>query len=316
MGKFNLKKAEKTVKPYEKLLIDDNNERGLAGDADKPYEKLLEDTRKPKDSKGDKNYEKLLEKKREDSPSVNTEKQLDAAKSYIPFRDDNPTPVMDMYKKTEDESAKEFKKETKAGDRDTMFWDKFLHDQTPADQLTKIVDNDQGSQLLSNFDTRENFRKDNSSVGKEQTGKGTRSAMELVKDADAVLFHIYTKASRENRKLTGEEQNTVDAINNEKANILTAAIKTEGQRDTTGNAAIESQSFVRALNTHMLELAHKNPEKAALLAQNQTMYDEELKTAAMRSKAGKVNPAFVEQLMGMKDQLFSMFKQEMQNAQV
>lgn len=215
---FNAKKfAEKTtVKPYEKMLKDNNDEHDIELPSEpQNYTKMLEEDRK--NDPGDEIIEKRL--KREDKTAQTiTEDQLDKRKSYIPHRNDLGIPVADMSKKNSVKIKDDFAKENNKEDRDTKFWDDYVGDQMDEDQITRVSSNDQPSQLLSNFDSREDFRKENPSMK-------VASAVESLKDADAMLYHIYRTSAEQNRTISETEKNMVSDINNNKALLLAELTK-------------------------------------------------------------------------------------------
>jgi len=220
MSKFNLKKhvVKTAVTPYPKRLEDNNVERGLEPAENKIQDKLLDDGRTNKDD--NRIYEKQLEKTHTGFPQKNTEGQLNSQADYrgingMPLRGPDGKPLMDMYKPTGDINKEQFDKADNAGKREKMFWDGYVNTQIPKDQVTKIVANDQPSQLLSNFNTREEFLAENPS-----TSSTVEEIMNSIKDADAMLYHIYRTSKTESRELNGQEKNIENKINSEKTKLL------------------------------------------------------------------------------------------------
>ena len=212
MAKFNFRKnAEKTTrKPYEKQLIENNKEFDLKPADNRPYEKQLEDDRAP--NKDGKNYEKLLEDARVASPNIVTEKQLNADASK---RSDEGVVLMDMGEKTSKASEKKFKDVQSKEKRSKPFYEKYNNPLSPNDNAkTTIINNVQDSQMVSNYEDRKDFEKSNPSV------KKAANAVKSIKDADALLYHIYRKAADERRSLDSKEQKSVNNINKEKISIL------------------------------------------------------------------------------------------------
>lgn len=205
---FNQKKAQ--IKPTEKML-DDSNKKFDLEPTENPSvitDKQLE----RKNMDGDKIGEKQLKEVRVEADSVITEKQLNAAgdTGINKKRRDDGIPLMDMgneYQKDEKKKiAKEYRKQDKP-DEDTAFWDSFLDIDKP-----KIVGNVQRSQLLSNYDSREEMNKKNPSVNKK--------SLAALKDADAMLYHIYRVAASESREITAEEKQMICDINSAKIRVL------------------------------------------------------------------------------------------------
>jgi len=206
MAKFNLKKQSQSVTPYPKRLVKQVDDYDIRAEESKNYTKLLEPTRK--NPEGDKNYEKLLNdgekvKTRVESSEKITDGQLEADSTQ---RHDDGVVLMDMAKTVT--TDKDPKAETKKS-----FWDAYVGDDIPEDQKTKTVGNTQTSQLLSNYDTREEFEKSNPSI------KKNASANQLLA-ADALLYHTYRVAATENRELNETETKIVERVNKEKMDIL------------------------------------------------------------------------------------------------
>jgi hypothetical protein len=212
MAKFNAKKI--ASKSYEKMLQDNNDEHGLSKDKEAVnFNATLEKDRKPND--GDEPIQKALEDVRvADSDLEITEGQLNnGVKGWMKTRDDSGEHPMDYHKKTE----KEYTKAYNAAQKKTLkkvapISEENVGEDIDKDKKTKIVSNDQRSQLFSNYDSREDFRKKNRSMKK--------ASVEALFDADAVLYHIYRTASTQKRELTASEQETIDRINDEKITIL------------------------------------------------------------------------------------------------
>ena len=205
---FNQKKAQ--IKPTEKMLGDSNEKFDL-----EPTENPSVITDKQLERKnldGNKIGEKQLKEVRVEADSVITEKQLNAAgdTGINKKRRDDGIPLMDMgneYQKDEKKKiAKEYRKQDKP-DEDTAFWDSFLDIDKP-----KIIGNVQRSQLLSNYDSREEMNKKNPSVNKK--------ALAALKDADAMLYHIYRIAADQSRETTAEEKQMICDINSAKIRVL------------------------------------------------------------------------------------------------
>ena len=217
-SKKQTKLAEKAITTTEKMLIENNEELGLKpNEEDGNYNKLLESDRE--NPTGDRNYEKLLSDVRVEAVSDKSilESVLNNAKDTLnKMRDeDTNVPLMDFAKSNVIEREKEYQKAVDKGERDTSFWDKYVGQQLDSDQITKITNNIQSSQLISNYDTREDFNKENPSIGKK-----VPVAMDELKTADAMLYFIYRTASEESRELNEKEKQMVTDINSGKVRIL------------------------------------------------------------------------------------------------
>ena len=224
---FNLNKnskgqkkiAQNAVVTTEKMLIENNEELGLEpNEEDGNYNKLLESDRE--NPVGDKNYEKLLADVRVEASEDRSilEAVLNNTKDTMnKLRDeDTNVPLMDFAKKNVVEREKAYQKAIDASDSDTSFWDKYVGQQLDKDQITKITNNVQSSQLVSNYDTREDFNKENPSTGK----KVPVAVDEILKDADAMLYFIYRTAEEESRELSDKEKQIITDINSGKIRIL------------------------------------------------------------------------------------------------
>jgi hypothetical protein len=210
--------AQNSVVTTEKMLIENNEKLGLEpNEEDGNYTKLLESDRE--NPIGDKNYEKLLADVRVEASEDKSilEAVLNNAKNTInKLRDESTNiPLMDFAKKNVIEREKEYQKAVDKGDRDTSFWDKYVGQQLDKDQITKITNNIQSSQLISNYDTRDDFNKENPSIGKK-----VPVAVDELKSADAMLYFIYRTASEESRELSDKEKQMVTDINSGKMRIL------------------------------------------------------------------------------------------------
>lgn len=217
---FNfMKMAEKEVQQTEKALRENNKEHKLEAD-DQPtaFEKTLEGERKGSD--GLTPTERMLDDVRvSESEAKITEGALNDDKS---MRSDEGQHPMDYFKKSEEEQLKAWRKAQGNVEAEKDFWDKYVGQQMNGEP-TKQVANVQKSQLLSNYDTREEFRKQNRSVKKS-------SAEENLKTADAMLFHVFRQAALTGRALTDKEEQMVKDINAGKAQIL-AQITFDPQRN-------------------------------------------------------------------------------------
>ena len=152
-----------------------------------------------------------LDKERKNAtvePSI-TEDHMD--KKEVDFKSKEKKQVMDINV----ESQKYDTKKTEAfkeaeGKKDTAFWDKYVGVQLEGEgQPTKVKDNipASASQLQNNPD-------------RFKSEKPSKMVMAAIKDADAMLFHIYATAARANRKLTSNEEQQITDINAGKMRIL------------------------------------------------------------------------------------------------
>lgn len=213
MAKFNLSKtASKTsVKNYSKMLEDNVLVEGggvaekninlslLIKDKDNtvPYEVQLESSRRGKD-----NYA-TAEKALDDNPKLYNDRRLDQSGDVMPI---NLETIKHEQKKEE-----AYKKATT--DKDTAFWDKYLNVSVGE---TKVPVNVPKSQLQNAPDR---FNKIDDST-KAKYDKMTYASL---KDADAMLFHIYATAAGQGREVSEIESQQIDDINSGKVRLLTAS---------------------------------------------------------------------------------------------
>jgi len=205
---YNLKKQAQ-IKSVEKMLQDQNKHYDVSqkGDAVITDKQLKDDRKSPQ---GDKIGEKQLKDVRNASDDIVLEKQLNTGTgSAIDTRGDKGVVLMDMpieyAKKNQETFAKENKGDLSA--ENSKFWDAYV-----AGGSKKIKNNVQSSQLISNYDSREEFNKNHPSFDKK--------AMSMLFDADGMLYHIYKQASLQNRELTEDEQLIVNSINANKMQII------------------------------------------------------------------------------------------------
>ena len=204
---FNLKEYEKennTVLPYSKLLEKENKEQELEPIEAKNFNKSLD----KKDPKGEQIYEKMLSKYRKDKDTnIITEKQLST------YTDSNGKttkevegePLMDYFKKFEEEQIKDFNKTKPTLPDIKHISDEYIGEDDPSYNVD-VITTGQNSQLLSNYKSRKDFRKKN-------------KAASLLNE-DAKLYQIFRVAANEKRELNQEEINFVNDINAKKARLI------------------------------------------------------------------------------------------------
>jgi len=214
MTTFNLSKtAAKTgFKNYNKMLED--NVLVPAGDvAEKninlslpvknkdntvPMEVQLEASRDGKD-----NYA-TAEKALDENPKLYNDRRLDETGDVMPI---NLETIKHEQKKEE-----VYRKATVANDKDTAFWDKHVNISVGE---TKVPVNVPKSQLENAPDR---FNK----IDDATKAKYDKMVYASLKDADAMLFHIYASAAKGKRDLTEKESQQVIDINSNKARVLIA----------------------------------------------------------------------------------------------
>jgi len=222
---YNLKKQAQ-IKPTEKMLQDQNEHYNVSQKGDAVItNKMLGDSRKH--PQGDKIGEKQLKEVRNTADNIIYEKHLNKGTgSAIDTRGQKGVLLMDMPIEANREFQKDFVKADKETDANKNFWDAY----TKLEPDRKIVNNVQDSQLLSNYDSREEFNKNNPSFNKK--------AMATLQDADAMLYHIYKQAQE--RELTTDEQLLVNNIN---ANKMTLLADVSRKRDIAADEEYKADIF-------------------------------------------------------------------------
>lgn len=179
---------------------------------------LLSEDRK--DDKGDKTHEGQLEKVRKAEVDRTTDGQLEHHKSADFGRKNTEKivhqglPINNLALAREQEQIKAYKK-VSVKKTDTELWDKFVGEQLDG-KSTKQIENNAKSQLHNHVDRVKPLTVDNVKDNK----KLKEMVMASLKDADAMLFHIYSTAA--GRDLTKEEKSLVDGINADKVKIMAA----------------------------------------------------------------------------------------------
>ena len=165
-------------------------------------------------------FNKQLEAARSGTMEGVTEKQLNKApKLFNERRDDTAygrgIPAVNLVaegydqKKTEAWNAAQEKQS-----RDTEFWDKMVGAQMIGEP-TKIVSNDQSSQLVNHPDRFKGLKPDLSN--EKEYNEFIEASL---KHSDRMLFHIFANAASLGRKLTSSESQQVIDINSGKARLL------------------------------------------------------------------------------------------------
>jgi len=233
---FNLSKTsskQSEVKSYEAQLRDSSKSHGLHADSNPgstDYQ-LKENSHKNADNLVP--FEKQMEKARAAKiNSGNTEKSLnDNPRLFVDRRIDktNKTTIkpLDLLAEAYDQvRSKAFSKKNKSG--------KAFQNKNPGEQMvgkkTTIVGNSQDSQLANSKDRLEGLsetqpihtdhNKNADAMKKDDNIKPLSSIKDAIKEADAMLFHLFAKAASGNRVLTSQETQMVADINSRKVKLL------------------------------------------------------------------------------------------------
>lgn len=250
MGKFNYSKMKKTaskdsVPSYGQMLNDYNKDYGNTTNqgAIPNLNGLLDEKRKNKDH--DQIHEGLLGEPRSkalEASSGTIEANIEKQGGPISARqhkegDKHSVMPINVLSEFHDQKYRDAYKKAEGGvDKDTAFWDKFVGDQLSGEKTT-VARNvpESGSQLQNEPSRFESFKGLPTEVYTKDQGKldvsspkvapieGFKAAsmqVTALKDADAMLLHIYYKAASEGRDLTEDEQSLVNGINSDKKAIL------------------------------------------------------------------------------------------------
>ncbi len=211
MKKFNLRKKA-SAGDYiigDKGLDKNRKDMNLSNDQQGVVSKNINLSLPIKDKDNTVPFNVQLEASRKNKTNVAiTEADMDD--KTVNFKSTDKKQVMDINvesRKFMDEHSDAYKKAEAASKADTEFWDKYVGDQLEG-TMKNISNNLPGSaSQLQNAPDR--FKGE----------KVDKMVMASMKDADAMLFHIYAKASKENRGLTDEEQQQIVDINSGKIRL-------------------------------------------------------------------------------------------------
>lgn len=205
---FNLRRyAEKDVETSEAAL---DSQRENLEKVTGPYSALLEKLHKNKDDGKEISIEGELKEIRHNEKLETTEAQLEGYDpgDDMPKRTGNDKfdqlPINMLEEKAHQSKIKAFRSSTVKDD--TEFWDELLTS-SDVDDIT--------SQLQNHTDRFKNIGDD---VLKNE---GVRKmVMASLKDADAMLYHIYREAAAKGRELTKNETSLVAGITADKIKIV------------------------------------------------------------------------------------------------
>jgi len=211
MGKFNLRKrasaGDFTIS--DKSIQKNREDMNLSNDQQGVVEKNINLSLPVKDKDNTVPFNQQLEASRKNkTETVITEAGMDD--KITDFKSKDKKQVMDINvesRKHMDEHSDAYKKAENAAKADTEFWDKYVGVQL--EETMKKIDNNipvSTSQLPNALD-----RFDGKDVSK--------MVMASIRDADAMMFHIYAMASKDSRELTDDEQQQLIDINSGKIRL-------------------------------------------------------------------------------------------------
>jgi hypothetical protein len=211
MKAFNLKKMAKTTyyTITEKMIQENREEMHLCTKAQGVDGKNINLSLPIKDKDNTVPFDKQLEAARTNKEDVAIlEKRMDDKIVSFGDKTEGVTPINAKSEELNQKKLKDYKKAEKDSKNDTKFWDKYVGVQLEGKKTT--VDNNipaNASQLQNN---PERFK-----------GKNIdKMVMAAIKDADAMLFHIYASAAKANRGLNEIEKQQIIDINAGKMRIL------------------------------------------------------------------------------------------------
>ncbi len=213
MAKFNLKKIAQNIGTGENQLEECRDKVDLSNEKQGVVNKNinLSIPVKDKDNTIPFNVQLEAERKNETEFSI-IESSMDD--KVVDFKSKDKKQIMDINVKTQEYDSTKAKAYKEAEDKktaDTSFWDKYVGVKIEG-EITKVDNNipASASQLQN----------------KEERFKGKKidkMVMASLKDADAMLLHIY--ASSQNRKLTADEEQQIIDINSGKSRILAQKVE-------------------------------------------------------------------------------------------
>jgi len=212
MKKFNLKVAKsQDFTTGEKQLEEQRKEQETSADKQGTATKNINLSLPVKDPNNLVPFNAQLAKARKDERGVQiTEAHMDKKEFQV---GDKSKQVMDINEETQKYDSEKEEAYKKASDKDTLFWDKYVGIQKEGPK-TKVKGNlPESASQLQNQPAR--FK------GKEID----KMVLAQLKDADAMLFHIFSTAKQESRELTENEQQQVTDIEAGKAAVLAQMVE-------------------------------------------------------------------------------------------
>ena len=222
MAIFNLKKrAQANEEIINNRLSDQNNDFNTDNESTGVDKKNINFSLSTKDKDNTIPYETQIEAEREEGKSIITEKKLEnKEKLYNDKRKKgSDSNIMDINVLSESFDQKKLKDYKEAEEKkDTDFWDKYIGVQSLIE--TNKVDNNisSSSQLQNNPDRFNNTDHKPENIVNHKVKKMVFASL---KDADAMLFHIYATAKQKNRELNNIEKQQIIDINSGKRRLFT-----------------------------------------------------------------------------------------------
>ena len=210
-------KADAVEKTVAEQLASQTESQGTSIDGLKNTEKLIDGVRGNKDLI-DTTEVQLDGTRTKLNEEDGIEKRLEASKQREGDVSPLVSPLAALNHAQEDERTKEWKKAQKS--RDTDFWDKYT-----GTDVKGLIPKSRGkggeSQLPNHPDRFSKLTTDPKSVGNIKVKEMVTASL---KDADAMLLHVFYTAAAERRDLTAKEKSVVAGINDAKIRLLTAQV--------------------------------------------------------------------------------------------
>lgn len=236
MKPFNLKKQAEAgnLKINEKKLQESNKDMNLSSDQQGVDKKNINLSIPKKENDNTVPFNVQLETARTNKPRE-TIIEADMSKKETAFNEemDYVKPHDALIEKFDEEKFKVFATEEDRRESETVFWDKFVGSQLEEDGMpTKVKNNipNEASQLQNNPERFKGQKiKDEApdtvkevvdNPDKYKARGITKMVASSLKDADAMLFHIYATAAKNKRDLTEDENQQIIDIVASKNRIL------------------------------------------------------------------------------------------------
>lgn len=241
MRKFNLRKkassedysvTEKTIEKNRESMDLQTEKQGVV---DKNINLSL--PTKNKDATIPFNQQLDSARKNETSFAI-TEASMDKKEVAFGDKTEGVSPINALAEDLHQKKLEDYKKAEKDSKNDTSFWDKYVGVQLEEEKTTVSKNLPASASQLQNNPDR--FK------DKEIA----KMVMASVKDADAMIFHIYAMAEKESRELTKEEEQEIVDITSGKIRLL-EKISFFGEREEF-NPILKTNE-----KTNMVEVLHK-----------------------------------------------------------
>lgn len=200
--KYNLKKqASDTESITDKTIEKNRNDMNLSNEKQGTTEKNINLSLpiKNKDNTVPFNVQLEAARKKETNPQI-IEAKMDDKEVAFGTQEDTMMDINAETKKFTDKKEADFKKAEKSTDTDTSFWDQFVgKDLEKSPNKVVANDPDKASQLPN---------------------VSASDIESMLRDADAMIYHIYATASSEDRDLNEEEEQQLIDIESGKSRYM------------------------------------------------------------------------------------------------